>query len=52
VELMAIIEATFAFNAATHPYELPRKDLPAPAVSGGGILWFLASQNYGLALVI
>ena len=36
MEQMAVIEAVFAYNAATRPDKLPRKDLPAPAPGRGG----------------
>jgi len=38
MEQMAVIEASFAYNAATRPDKLPRKDLPAaqPAMGGRG----------------
>ena len=35
LEQMAIIEAVFAYNAATRPEKLPRKDLPPPQRQGG-----------------
>ena len=35
MEQMAVIEAVFAYNAATRPDKLPRKDLPAPQPAGG-----------------
>ena len=35
LEQMAIIEAVFAYNAATRPEKLPRKDLPAAMPAGG-----------------
>jgi hypothetical protein len=36
LEQMAIIEAVFAYNAATRPDKLPRVDLPAPRPAGRG----------------
>ncbi len=36
MEQMAVIEAVFAYNAATRPDKLPRKDLPAPSAGRGG----------------
>jgi len=36
LEQMAVIEAIFAYNAATRPERLPRKDLPAPTPAGRG----------------
>ena len=36
MEQMAVIEAVFAYNAATRPDKLPRKDLPAPTRGRGG----------------
>jgi hypothetical protein len=36
MEQMAVIEASFAYNAATRPDKLPRKDLPAPQPAGRG----------------
>jgi carboxypeptidase Q len=36
MEQMAVIEAVFAYNAATRAEKLPRKDLPAPAPGRGG----------------
>jgi hypothetical protein len=36
MEQMAVIEAVFAYNAATRPDKLPRKDLPAPQPGGRG----------------
>jgi Zn-dependent M28 family amino/carboxypeptidase len=36
MEQMAVIEAVFAYNAATRPDKLPRKDLPAPTPAGRG----------------
>src|SRR5262249_30936315 len=32
---MAIVEASFVYNAATRPEKLPRLDLPAPQPAGG-----------------
>ena len=36
MEQMAVIEAVFAYNAATRAEKLPRKDLPAPTPGRGG----------------
>ena len=36
LEQMAVIEAVFAYNAATRAEKLPRKDLPAPTPGRGG----------------
>jgi len=36
MEQMAVIEASFVYNAATRPDKLPRKDLPAPTPGRGG----------------
>jgi len=36
LEQMAVIEASFAYNAATRPDKLPRKDLPPPQPAGRG----------------
>ena len=36
MEQMAVIEAVFAYNAATRADKLPRKDLPAPQPGRGG----------------
>jgi hypothetical protein len=36
MEQMAVIEASFVYNAATRPERLPRKDLPAPTPGRGG----------------
>jgi carboxypeptidase Q len=35
LEQMAVIEASFVYNAATRPDKLPRKDLPAPQPAAG-----------------
>jgi len=36
MEQMAVIEASFVYNAATRPDKLPRKDLPPPQPAGRG----------------
>ncbi len=36
LEQMAVVEASFVYNAATRPDKLPRKELPAPIPPAGG----------------